>query len=285
VIRAADVQAIVNELDIYIAPLINPDGRDYSFAKDNFWRKNLTPAPAPLKAMGVDLNRNLEIAWDYEKYYKNLPNGVIAMSKKWSDYETFIGPSAASEIETKNLQDLLKLVILRGGPQTTAYLDVHSFARKILYPWGMEDNQPLHPKMNFHNPDWDRTGRFKGRDGVGGTYGEFNYQTFVDKEKQIADLMRDEILQTGDPPHIDRSTYEPEQSIALGYLTTGAADDYAYSQQFLSTDHPEALVFTLECGSAKDGEAGFHPNFLTKYPKIEREVHAAAFRLLRFVAP
>ena len=44
---AADIQAIVNTIDIFIFPQANPDGRNYSMTEEEYamWRKNRRTAP------------------------------------------------------------------------------------------------------------------------------------------------------------------------------------------------------------------------------------------------
>lgn len=47
----------VNSNEIYIVPIVNPDGYNYVFTKNRAWRKNLR------EGYGVDLNRNFDIGW------------------------------------------------------------------------------------------------------------------------------------------------------------------------------------------------------------------------------
>ena len=79
------------------------------------------------------------------------------------------------------------------------FLDVHSYARTILFPWGMDDDQGREPTQNFHNPDWDRTGPHHGRDGVGGTYGEYLPSEMAAGHTAIARRMRDAIRDQAGP--------------------------------------------------------------------------------------
>ena len=48
-------------VDWYIAPLLNPDGYEYSHTSDRMWRKNRSPPPAGSRCYGVDLNRNWDV--------------------------------------------------------------------------------------------------------------------------------------------------------------------------------------------------------------------------------
>ncbi len=75
-IPAALAQQFVRAMDLYIFPCVNPDGRafDISHPGDPIptgWRKNRRPNPDnsdPL-AVGVDINRNFDIAWDFARYF------------------------------------------------------------------------------------------------------------------------------------------------------------------------------------------------------------------------
>jgi hypothetical protein len=37
----------VKSVDWYVAPLLNPDGYEYTFTSDRLWRKNMYVTPAP----------------------------------------------------------------------------------------------------------------------------------------------------------------------------------------------------------------------------------------------
>ena len=88
VFGASFVNLIVENLDIYIFPLVNPDGRAYVQAPggDVWWRKNRSFHPAS-GCYGVDINRNFDFRW---------PSG-IGTSANPCDYQLYKGPSAFSE--------------------------------------------------------------------------------------------------------------------------------------------------------------------------------------------
>jgi Zinc carboxypeptidase len=286
-----DVKKIVERLDLYIAPLVNPDGRVFSqsFLPANVdWRKNRRPPTPPDTEFGVDINRNFDIAWDFDLYYDattaNKINNSGFVSRSNTSSDTYHGPSSASEPEAKNVQWLV------ANQGIKFFLDVHSYGRTILYPWSIEDNQSREQLKNFTNPTWNTR-----RDGVGGTYGEYFPNDLVnprglllDQHKLLANRMKDSIVKTAsaDPRFISRSTYKVEQSLLL-YPTpiTGVADDYIFSRQFLTNPASTVFAYTLECGSDINGEGGFKPDdFTNKYPKIEREVHAAIWGFLSYAA-
>ena len=278
--EAADVRRIVAALDLHVLALVNPDGRAFSqsSAANAMWRKNRR-APRPgSTCRGVDINRNFDIAWDFDRYYSPAGAAVVSASKDPCDPQVYIGPDAASEPETRNVIGLLR------ERDIEVYVDVHSFSRKILYPWGIDDNQTSEPEENFLNPGWD--GRRDG--GFGGPYGEFipddGARRLLGEHLELGRAMRAAMLDGAgsDARARARSAYDLESSLAL-YPASGTASDYAFSRNFTSELERPIVGFTLECGSDADGEGGFQPS-VSIYPKIEREVHLSMMALLVRVA-
>ncbi|MGH2942768.1 MAG: M14 family zinc carboxypeptidase, partial [Solirubrobacteraceae bacterium] len=276
-VPAADVQRIVAGLELHVLALVNPDGRAFSqsSAANAMWRKNRRAPPAGSTCRGVDINRNYDIAWDFDRYYSPAGAAAVSASRDPCDPQVYIGPGASSEPETRNVIGLLR------ERRIELYVDVHSFSRKILFPWGIDDNQSDEPDQNFRNPQWDRR-----RDGgFGGPYGEYipnePAQRLLDEHASLGRAMRAAIIDGAGPDARarSRSAYDVEPSLAL-YPATGTASDYACSLQF-EPDPPAARVisYTLECGSDADGEGGFQP-VPAIYPKIEREVHLSLMALL-----
>jgi len=146
---AADIQTIVNTIDIFVFPQANPDGRNHSMTADSMWRKNRRTAPPNSgNCVGVDVNRNYDFLWDFPTYFD--PSSGIADSTDPCDYETYYGPSAFSEPESKNAQWIFDTY-----PNIGFFIDLHSFGENILYSWGDVQDQSSHPNMNFRNPAFD----------------------------------------------------------------------------------------------------------------------------------
>jgi len=80
---------LVNEYEIWIAPVWNPDGYVHVFNVDNFWRKNRHVFE---DGIGVELNRNYPFGWD----------SPCAGSTDPSD-GGYKGPVPASESETQTM--------------------------------------------------------------------------------------------------------------------------------------------------------------------------------------
>lgn len=122
-----DVTALVNELDIYLAPCVNPDGYAYSWTPNNrLWRKNRRDNGNG--TFGVDLNRNWALGW-----------GGGGSSGTPGDL-TYRGTAPFSEPETIVLSDFI-----RTHPNIIAYMDYHSFSQLILWPYGYAAIVPPEP--------------------------------------------------------------------------------------------------------------------------------------------
>jgi hypothetical protein len=146
----------------------------------------------------------------------------------------------------------------------------------------MDDVQSHDQSENWRNADWD--GR---RNGAPGGYGEYLPAQLAEEHRRAARAIADAILrQAGDDPVARRrSVYSPTPELSL-YLTTGNSNDYCVSRALLDSSRPPAHSFCLECGidqgpnDPDDQDGGFQPDYRTKFPKIEREVHAAVIALL-----
>jgi carboxypeptidase T len=103
----------------WVAPMVNPDGHEYSRTEDRWWRKNRRPNPDG--SFGVDPNRNYGYLWG--------TLDVSTSSHVPSD-ETYVGPHAFSEPETRAMRDLI------AGERFRGVITYHSFSQLILYPWG-----------------------------------------------------------------------------------------------------------------------------------------------------
>ena len=144
------IRTLVEGLDIFILPLLNPDGREYVRLYDQWWRKNRGFNADGSR--GTDLNRNYDFLWQWS----------IGMTSSVPSSETYRGSAPFSEPETRNVRWLLDTY-----PNITGFVDVHSYSELVLYPWGDDNNQSADPTENFLNPAWD------GMRGTGGGYAEY----------------------------------------------------------------------------------------------------------------
>ena len=105
--------------EIWIAPMVNPDGHEYSRTTDRLWRKNRRSNPDG--SFGVDPNRNYGYMWG--------TLNTNTSSHIPSD-DTYVGPRAFSEPETQAARDLIAQELFHG------VITYHSYSQLILYPWG-----------------------------------------------------------------------------------------------------------------------------------------------------
>jgi carboxypeptidase T len=108
----------VDDGEIWIVPLVNPDGLEYSMKFFRYWRKNRRFNADG--SFGVDLNRNYGYGWGYDDQGSS-PEPAS---------ELYRGPGPFSEPETRAVRDLF---VQRDFQALISY---HSFSQVILYPWG-----------------------------------------------------------------------------------------------------------------------------------------------------
>jgi carboxypeptidase T len=113
------VQQWLAQGEIWVAPMVNPDGHEYSRTHDRLWRKNRRQNPDG--SVGVDPNRNYGYMWGTLD---------ISTSSHVPSDQTYVGPRAFSEPETRAVRDLVARELVAG------VLSYHSYSQLILYPWG-----------------------------------------------------------------------------------------------------------------------------------------------------
>jgi murein tripeptide amidase MpaA len=221
---SATVKLIVEALDVFVFPLVNPDGREYVQAPggDVWWRKNRRFDPAS-GCYGVDLNRNFDLLW----------SSGIGTSSNPCDYQIYKGPSLFSEPETRNARWLVDTY-----PHIEGMIDIHSYSDDLLYPWGDADDQTTDPSKNFQNPAYD------GLRGVSGSavYGEYIPQPDLDWFTATGNAVQAAIQA------VRGTAYTVKQSIGL-YPTSGTSDDYSYSRHFVDGTRSRVYAYTLETGT------------------------------------
>ena len=116
---AADpaIRALVDRGEIWIVPLLNPDGLEYSIHVYRYWRKNRRANSDG--SFGVDLNRNYGFMWGYDD----------AGSSPEPASNIYRGTAPFSEPETEAVRRLFVSRDFR------AVVSFHSYSQVILYPW------------------------------------------------------------------------------------------------------------------------------------------------------
>ncbi len=228
---ANEIATILESLDLWLVPCINPDGREHVMTVDNMWRKNRrdnlgTPCD------GVDLNRNADILW-------GVTQGQTSCSP-CSD--VYVGTSAFSEPETRNVKHLLD------SRRVDTFVDVHSYSELVLWPWGHAPTQTTDPSQRF-------TTLATGTCAPIPVPGYREYMPARDLERfstvgaRVVEAIRD----------VRGRTYTNEASVTL-YPVTGAQADYAYSRHIADPALRKTYGFTFETGPfVGNSPDSFHP--------------------------
>jgi murein tripeptide amidase MpaA len=234
---AATVRRIIERLDLYFFPLVNPDGRHIVMKKGGrpLWRKNLNPNNGN-RHMGVDLNRNYDFLWDTG----------LGTSSLYSQ-EIYKGPAPASEPESNNVLHLIRSV----SRTLVCSVDVHAFSKLILHPWGHDENQSEIEALNFQEPLFD--GHRGKKDDA---YQEYMPERDQEIFEAIGDAIRDGIKS------VRGEVYTRQQGVVL-YPTTGTLMDYPYSRHMRFPGAKKVYSFTIEAGPDESTaeSAGFQPPF------------------------
>jgi hypothetical protein len=125
----ATTRRLVDNLDIFVVPSVNPDGSHYSMYDFNGQRRNMTnhcgPAdsdPARRNSWGVDLNRNFSVG--------SLTDGYSGASTNCRS-DTFAGPGELSEPEARN-----EVWLTREFPNIKFAMNTHSYGGYFMWPPG-----------------------------------------------------------------------------------------------------------------------------------------------------
>ena len=121
-----DLQSCMNHLQIWIIPVLNPDGYAYTVDPNGYryWRKNRRNNGDG--TFGVDLNRNYGFQW-----------GLDSGSSPNTNDDTYRGTAPFSEPETAAFRDF---VATRRNPR--AMLTYHTFSELFLRPWAYTTSDP-----------------------------------------------------------------------------------------------------------------------------------------------
>ncbi len=129
------VTRLLDNLEIWIVPLVNPDGHEYTRSDPcptasqqlcRLWRKNRRDLGNGV--FGVDLNRNWGFQWDSRAGGSRNPQSI-----------TYRGPEPFSEPEIRAIRDL----VLSPNRRFKAFIDYHSYSQLVGWPWGYSFDPPI----------------------------------------------------------------------------------------------------------------------------------------------
>ena len=119
---SARVTDLLNTTEVWIVPVANPDGYQYTFTNERLWRKNLHDNDGDGQITitdGVDINRNFNSHWGRDDE---------GSSPSWSD-QTYRGPAPNSEPETQAVVNFIQKNDFK------FVISYHTYSDLILYAW------------------------------------------------------------------------------------------------------------------------------------------------------
>jgi hypothetical protein len=121
----ARVTDLLDTVEVWIMPVGNPDGYQYTFTNERLWRKNLRDNDGDREitlADGVDPNRNFDSHWGYDD----------EGSSPVPTDQTYRGTAPNSEPEVQALVDFVQ------DNDFKFILSYHTYLDLILYPWSWQ---------------------------------------------------------------------------------------------------------------------------------------------------
>ena len=122
------VTKIVRSREIWIVPMVNPDGGEYDLSGPDGqfmnWRRNTQPI-VETAAPGIDLNRNWGFKW-----------GCCGGSSSVPGSSTYRGQYAWQAPEVAALRDFVLGRVVNGRQQIRAAISWHAFNEEIMWPYG-----------------------------------------------------------------------------------------------------------------------------------------------------
>jgi murein tripeptide amidase MpaA len=152
-------QTLLDIVDVYIVPIVNPDGYVYTHTTDRYWRKNRQPNSGS-SYVGTDLNRNWDADWNGGQSTSTSPSSDI-----------YVGSYPFSATEANVVKNYMESI-----PNLRGHLDIHSYSALVLGPWGYSNSYtPDHTEIvslgNLMNDAITNTNNYPFTFGVGDANG------------------------------------------------------------------------------------------------------------------
>jgi hypothetical protein len=124
-----ETKRLVDSVDVFVIPTVNPDGANYTFNDYNFQRKNLvnhctgaSRDPRYRNSWGVDVNRNYAVGSYFDGYVGGSGNCLSG---------TYSGTGELSEAESRNV-----IALASAHPNIKFAMNVHSYGGYFMWPPG-----------------------------------------------------------------------------------------------------------------------------------------------------
>ncbi len=131
------VSEVVNKTQIYIIPMVSPDGVEANS------RKNCAPNYGPfglrneITSYGVNLNRNYGYKWNYQFLFPFR----FHLYNIWDKSFNYRGEKPFSENETRAVKNLVE------KSNISISLSYHTYSEVMLYPWMHTSRDTPHEKI------------------------------------------------------------------------------------------------------------------------------------------
>jgi len=112
------ITTLVDNLEIYVLPVFNPDGYEFSWTGNRMWRKTRQPNTGS-SCIGTDPNRNWIFQW----------GGAGVSRDPCSDAYLGIRPFSQIEVE-------LVALFIKDTGNFKGYINFHAYSQLWMGPWG-----------------------------------------------------------------------------------------------------------------------------------------------------
>jgi len=172
---------LLEQVEVFVIPTVNPDGANYSFADFNFQRKNIVNRctgvqrdPRQRNRWGVDVNRNYAVGSLFDGY-------VGASTNCLSD--VYAGSAELSEAESRNV-----IEFAGAHPNIKFSMNVHSYGGYFMWPPG---SYQVPGRITLPRPSIDESAYFLGsaRRIVGAIAAERGTVTWPAQTGPVADVL------------------------------------------------------------------------------------------------
>jgi hypothetical protein len=126
----AATRQLLENVEVFVIPVVNPDGANYSFNDANFQRKNLVNHctgtqrdPRNADAWGVDVNRNYTVGSIFDGYFGASKTNCLS--------GTYAGTAELSEAESNNV-----IALAKAHDNIRFAMNVHSYGGYFMWPPG-----------------------------------------------------------------------------------------------------------------------------------------------------